>query len=162
MHYVSYGWSLMEYRNYKILPIFHIISFNPNFFIADCTVSAKTSTRTKRSFFRSMILGPFVVWHLSISPYSGPTLGAFPLANLHFHGARLLYRLYCKTWLFNPTWTGVILGQVIDGRGALIHQNIGCKLKKKKLKIWHFPNEIGHFESVQCEFGGKLSRFPWF
>ena len=73
MHYVSYGWSLLEYRNYKILPIFHIISFNPNFFIADCTVSAKTSTRTKRSFFRSMILGPFVVWHLSISPYSGPT-----------------------------------------------------------------------------------------
>ena len=106
--------------------------------------------------------GPWCGISVSISPYSGPTLGAFPLANLHFHGARLLYRLYCKTWLFNPTWTGVILGQVIDGRGALIHQNIGCKLKKKKLKIWHFPNEIGHFESVQCEFGGKLSRFPWF
>ena len=64
-------WRLTE--NDKILPIFHILSFNPNFIIADCTVDAKTSTRTKRSFFRSMILGPFVVWHLSISPYSGPT-----------------------------------------------------------------------------------------
>ena len=79
--------------------------------------------------------GPWCGISVSISPYSGPTLGAFPLANLHFHGARLLYRLYCQTWLLNPTWAGVILGQVIDGRGELIHQNIGCKLKKKKLKI---------------------------
>ena len=53
----------------------------------------------------NLIKKSWTVSNPSISPYSGPTESARSIShsNLHFHGARLLYGLYYKTWSFKAS-----------------------------------------------------------